>query len=272
MAPASQMPKPNSWSVIAVVFITLFVLLLFASSLVINYLYHQRRLQKNTNPYPHGSEDWLDFERVTAPQAERDALTIASLASRVAAQEQYNQEADRMIELLDRSQKHLTLQLRDEQRKSEPIDPEVFQRVYDEIHKPLEPPRPSLPPLAAKSIPTRGESISPASPGSVAGSSPATQPSSLMPSMRSSPTTPPTVSQPLVSQRAPIVLQTTKLQNIMRNKSRPSPARSTRFVEHLVKPSSVTLVDPTEFEDLDLSDADEPTPAVGKKSSSPRFR
>ncbi|KAJ4423242.1 hypothetical protein N0V82_002103 [Gnomoniopsis sp. IMI 355080] len=270
MAPASQTSNPNSWSVIAIVFITLFVLLLFTSSLVIGYLYSQKKQQKNTNPYPYGSEDWLDFERMMAPQTERDALVIASLESRVIAQEEYSQEADRMIELLDQSQKHLTLQLRDEQRKSEPVDPEVFQRIYDDIHKPLQPPRPSLPPLAAKPSSSAEQNTAPASSGAVADSSPTTQPASLTPSIKSSPTTPPIDLQPFFTQRAPVVSQTIKLQHIMRSNSRRGAARSTHFVEHPVKPSSGTLVEPDQLEDIDLSDDDEAAPVVGKKPS--KFR
>ncbi|KAJ4387927.1 hypothetical protein N0V93_008530 [Gnomoniopsis smithogilvyi] len=272
MAPVSQNPTPNSWSVIAIIFIALFVLLLFTCSLVIGYLYYQKKQRKNTNPYPYGSEDWLDFERVAASQVERDALVIANLDARVAVQEQYNREADRMIELLDRSQKHLTLQLRDEQRKSEPVNPEVLQRIYDDIHRPLEPPRPSLPPLAPKPSPTERPAC-PASPGAVASCPPTTQPTSLLAqSVVSSPSaTPPGSLQQPVNQRTPVLLQTTKLRNIMRSNSRPGPARPVRFVEHSVKPSSVSLLDPAGFEDIGLSDGDEPVPTVGRKPSTFRL-
>lgn len=266
MAPASQAPEINSWSVVAVIFIALFVLLLFGSSLAISYLHHQKKQQKNLNPYPYGSEDWLEFERMMAPQAERDALAIANLECRLSVQEHYGHEADRMIELLDRSQKHLTLQLRDEQRKSQAIDPEIFQRVYDEIHKPLEPPRPSLPAFIAKLSP-KSQSNSPALP--VIKSPSPTQNTSPVPSTaRSSPTEPPLLLPPYASERAPVLLQTTKLREIMRKNTRRGAARSARFVEHPVKPLSVIVVDPDEFEDVDLSgDHDEPAPPVGKKPS-----
>lgn len=265
MAPVSQIPKPTSWSVVAIVFIALFILLLFATSLVIGYLYHQKKQKKNLNPYSYGSKDWLDYERATATQAERDALAIASLESRVSVQESYNQEADKMIELLDRSQKHLTLQLRDQQRKSEPVDPEVFQRIYDDIHKPLQPPRPSLPPLAAKSSPT-AQHASPPPPRVVEMSLSAKQPASIAPLasdvVKPSPPTQPTAPHPLVSQSAPMLLQTTKLRDIMRSNLRPGPARTVCVIEH--KPLSAILVDSAEFEVVDLSD-DEPVPPVSKK-------
>lgn len=266
MAPVSQAPEINSWSVVAVIFIALFVLLLFGSSLVISYLYHQKKQLKRLNPYAYGSEDWLEFERMMAPQAERDALAIANLECRLSVQEQYSHEADRMIELLDRGQKHLTLQLRDEQRKSQPIDPEVFQRVYDEMHRPLEPPRPSLPTLNAKLSP-ESQSNSPALP--VVKSPSPTQNTSPVPSTaRSSPTTPLFLLPPYASQHAPVLLQTTKLREIMHKNMRRGAARPIQFVEHPVKPSSVIVVDPDEFEDVDLSGSnDEPAPSVGKKPS-----
>lgn len=266
MAPASQAPEINSWSVVAVIFIALFVLLLFGSSLVISYLYHQKKQQKKLNPYPYGSEDWLEFERMMAPQAERDALAIANLECRLSVQEQYSHEADRMIELLDRSQKHLTLQLRDEQRKSQPIDPEVFQRVYDDIHKPLGPPRPSLPALIAKLSP-KSQPHSPVLP--VVKSPPSTQNTSPAPSTaRTSPTTPPLLLPPYASQHALVLLQTTKLREIMRKNTRRGAARTTQFVEHPVEPLSAIVVDPDDFEDVDLSgDNDESAPSVGKKPS-----
>lgn len=266
MAPASQTPEINSWSVVAIVFIALFVLLLFGSSLVISYLYHQKKQQKKLNPYPYGSEDWLEFERIMAPQAERDAIAIAHLECRLSVQEQYSQEADRMIELLDRSQKHLTLQLRDEQRKSQPIDPEVFQRVYDDMHKPLEAPRPSLPKLIAKSSP-KSHALSPIPPP--VKSPTLTQKASPGPSAaKVPPATPPMLLSRYASQGgAPVLLQTTKLRDITHQSTRRGAARPIRFVEHPVKPLSVIVVDP-EFEDVDLSgDSDVPAPSVGKKPS-----
>lgn len=267
MAAASQAPGTNSWSVVAIVFIALFVLLLFGSSLVISYLYHKKKQQKELNPYLYGSENWLAYERMMAPQAERDALAIASLECRLSVQEQYSHEADRMIELLDRSQKHLTFQLRDEHRKSQPIDPEAFQRVYDDIHKSLERPRPSLPTLIAKLSP-KSRFASPVLP--VVKSPSSTQTTSPVPSAaKYSPTiTPFKLPSPYATQHAPVLLQSTKLREIMRNSMRRGAARSTRFVEHHVKPSSVVMVDPAdeEFEDVDLSlDDYEPAPFVGKK-------
>lgn len=265
MAPASQSPEINSWSVVAIIFIALFVLLLFGSSLVISYLFHQRKQQKKLNPYPYGSEDWLEFERMVAPQAERDAIAIAHLECRLSVQEQYNQEADRMIELLNQSQKHLTLQLRDEQRKSQPIDPEILQRVYNDIHQPLEAARPSLPMLITKLSP-KARPQSPVPP--VVKSPTPTQSTSPEPSAaRSSPTSPRILLSSYASQHGPLVLQTPKLRDIMHQSTRRGAARPTRFIEHPIKPLSVIVGDP-EFEDVDLSsDNDVPAPFVGKKPS-----
>lgn len=225
MATASQTSKPGTWFVVAIVFIVLFILLLLGAALVISYIYHHKKQGTDLNPYPYGSEDWLHYERATAAQAERDALVIAHLESRISVQEQYNQEADKMIDLLDRHQKHLTLQLRDEQRKSEPMDPQVFQRIYNDIHKPLQRPRPSLPPLlAAESVPA-ARPLSPTTP--IVKSTVLIQPASL---------------QPLISQPDPLLLQSTKLRGVSPSNSESSPARSSHIVE-IQAPPPATCVD-----------------------------
>lgn len=231
MAPVTETQEITPWFVVAVVFIALFVIILFGSALLIGYLHHQRKLTKHVNPYPYGSANWLDWERAASPRSENDALAIANLEAQLVFQEQYNVEADKMIELLDNKQKELTLQLRDERRKGEHMDPEVYQRIYDEIHKPLSPVRSSLPPLIVKS----------------------THASSSWSS---------TTLAPQDHELTPVLLQTTKLRDIMRSNSIASPKRSVQLVQAKHLPSSGTAIDLAEN---DTGYADDSRPAIGKK-------
>lgn len=232
MAPVMQAQDITPWSIVAVVFIALFVLVLSGSAVLVGYLHYQKKLRKNVNPYSYGSADWLDWERAASPRHENDALAIATLQSQLVFQEQYNVEADKMIELLDNRQKELTLQLRDERRKGEQMDPEVYQRIYDEIHKPLSPARPSLPPLIVEST-------------------------------RASSSWSSTTLAPQNHELTPVLLQTTKLRDIMRSNSVASPKRSTQLVHAQHFPSAGTIIEPAADEDAEYEN-DSP-PAIGKK-------
>lgn len=229
MAPVAQAEAVTPWSIVAVIFIALFVIILFGSALIVGYLHHQRKLINNVNPYPYGSVDWLDWERAASSQTENDALAIAALKAHLVVQEGYNVEADKMIDLLERHQRELSLQLRDERRKGEALAPEVYQRIYDEIHKPLSPIRPSLPPLIVNSTWSTDSSITLC--------------------LRD-------------CEPTPVLLQMTKLRDVMRSNSVASPKRSPRLVQAVHFASTGTIIDP---DDYDMQSEDESPPAVGAK-------
>lgn len=204
MAPINQ-TGPTSWSIVAVIFISLFVLTLSGMALAIGYLHRQRKQS--------------DLAKAAAPQTDNnpDLLTIAHLKAQLSAQELFSAELDVMIKLMERNQASLEQQLREERRKAEPMAMEVFQRMYDEIHRPLSPARPSLPPLIIGS-----SSAAPAPP---------------------SPATDDGVSPSSVAWGEPteaILLQTSKLRGVMRSNSGRSPVRETKVVHHF--PASGEIV------------------------------
>lgn len=186
MAPTTQI-RPTAWSIVAAIFIALFAVVLFICVMIIGYLRYQRKQAGNVNPYPFGSADWQTWEQAATSRSGDDALAIAALEAQLSLQQDYNVEADKMIELLEMTNKNLDLKLRDQAREMDPVDPEVFQRIYDDLHKPMTPP-----------------------------------------SLRSTSTSSSTKS-------GPMLLQTTKLCDIMRSNSRSSPERSSRLVESLTE-------------------------------------
>lgn len=204
--------SPTTWSIVAVVFITLFLIVLLGSALVVRYLCSQRTQSKDQD-----SSYWLDSEQSAASRSGKDALTIASLEAQLSVQERYNAESDVMIELLERNQKHLTLELRDERRKKDLMDPEVYQRVHDEMHRPMSPPRPSLPPLIVNTTSSLQNQIASAS--------------------------------PCVNGTTPILPQITKLRDVMQNNLQRSPERTTQVMSGQAEAFnsleiSGTIVDP----------------------------
>ncbi|CAN8104919.1 unnamed protein product [Discula destructiva] len=217
MAPTTgQANHPSTWSILATIFIALFIIVSFGSVVVLGFYHHQKQQSRTMS---------LDPFEVSA---------IEALEAQLSVQQAYNAEADHMIELLERTQKQLETELRDERRRMEPVDPDVFQRIYDEIHMPMSPPRPSLPPLVVNST----DSTS---------------------ALRSTPVT------PIVRAPTQILPQTTKLHGIMRTNSRSSPERTI----HVVQPpavarfptgSSVTV----EYESNSYNDEYYP-PTVGEK-------
>lgn len=120
-APASTAATtPSTWSIIAVVFITLFTLVVVASGLTIAYLNHRKKEltielanithsqpttrnhqgQQRLNPHSFGTRAWQDWEYAQAPRAEHDALRLASLQQEISMHEDAAESQEQYIQAL----------------------------------------------------------------------------------------------------------------------------------------------------------------------------
>lgn len=141
----SSSSEPSAWFIVAAVFIALFVLVLIASGLVLSYLHHKTSQRESrgkppasNNPHPFGTLAWHDHEEAQCSQAERNAIEMADLEAQVSMLEEAGDNLDKIIELMEIKNKRLEQELAEERRKFEPIDPEVFHRIYEEMHRPIQ--------------------------------------------------------------------------------------------------------------------------------------
>lgn len=195
---STNSPEPAIWHIIALLFIGLFILTLLLSALILCRLHRsKKRLEaqildadtdggsssssplrdlsssrrqgphdNNSNPHPFGTDAWRQIEDARLTRAEQDALAIADLEAQVAMLEEAGDYLDRSVALLEARNRELSLELAEERRRYEPVDPEVMRRVYEDMHRPApvvpmveQPPTPTpvpRPQRAAPSLPARG--------------------------------------------------------------------------------------------------------------------
>lgn len=171
---STNSPEPSIWHIIALLFIGLFIFTLLLSALFLRRLHRsKKRLEAqisdadadggsssssplrdlspsrrhgphdNNNPHPFGTDAWRQLEdawrqledaRLT--RAEQDALALADLEAQVAMLEEAGGYLDRSVALLEARNRELSLELAEERRRYEPVDPEVMRRVYEDMHRP----------------------------------------------------------------------------------------------------------------------------------------
>lgn len=89
------------------------------------------------NPYPFGTREWREFAAAQATDHEMMVLRISDLEAQV----QQTSELAQSLEVLATHQETLIRDLRLQNRTlRDGPPPEVFQRILDDIHKPLKKP------------------------------------------------------------------------------------------------------------------------------------
>lgn len=178
-------PEPVIWHIVALVFITLFILTLLLSALILRRLHRSnKRLEAQVqdadggsssiplrarhhddNPHPFGTDAWRQREDARLTRAEQDALAVADLEAQVAMLEEAGGYLDRTVALLEARNRELGLELAEERRRYEPVDPEVMRRAYEDMHRPATPAAAPLvvePPPRASTLGPRPERTAPA--------------------------------------------------------------------------------------------------------------
>lgn len=110
--------------------------------------------QAPQNPYPFGTREWREFSAAQATEHELMVLRISDLEAQV----QQTSELAQSLEVLATHQETLIRDLRLQNRTlRDGPPPEVFQRILDDIHKPLKKPeqsgRPELESSGSSSAP-----------------------------------------------------------------------------------------------------------------------
>lgn len=118
--------------------------MLIVSGLILSYLNHQANQLKTrgkaskSKPHPFSTAAWHDDEEAHYCQAK---LEIANLEAQVSMLEEAGSNLDKVIELMEIKNKRLEQALVEERRKFEPVDPEIFRRIYGEMHRPIQQPQ-----------------------------------------------------------------------------------------------------------------------------------
>lgn len=139
--------KPTTWSNVAAVFIALFILTLIASGLTMRHVIHRKKqlqaqssqTQRSANPHAFGTVSWRLWEDAQSSQADRDAVTIANLEAQIGMLEQAGDNMDHALELVEMENRDLKKQL-SERLDGFPVDSEAFQRMFEDVHRPLSSP------------------------------------------------------------------------------------------------------------------------------------
>lgn len=154
-ASSVQTSKPHplgSWHTVAAIFITFFILLLLASGAGLYHLTRQkaslealsngrnriRVVSQANNPHPFGSDAWREHEWAQVPASSRMALRVADLEAQNNLLEQRAEVLEGLNDLLEQQNKHLKQEnagLRYDANAA--LDPDVLQRVCEEIHRPI---------------------------------------------------------------------------------------------------------------------------------------
>ncbi|ROW15654.1 hypothetical protein VPNG_02090 [Cytospora leucostoma] len=140
---------PDPWRIVAIVFITSFILSLLASGAVIFYLNRKRtRLEaivnglhrmRAPNPHPFGSNAWRDYELSNIPNSALDALRIADLEAQNNLLGQRAEALEGLVHLCEERNKLLHRQNAELRLESDPVlDEEVMRRVLQELHMPIQ--------------------------------------------------------------------------------------------------------------------------------------
>lgn len=102
------------------------------------------RLQSQApqNPYPFGSREWRDFAAAQATENETMVLRIADLEAQV-------QQTGELVQSLEVLASHQDTIIRDLRLQNRTLrdgpDPELFERIWQDLHKPLKKPEQEQP-------------------------------------------------------------------------------------------------------------------------------
>lgn len=90
--------------------------------------------QAPQNPYPFGTREWSEFAAAQATDHELMVLKISDLEAQV-------QQRDELLESLEALSSHQDTLIRDLRLQNKTLrdgpDPEVFERIWEDLHKPL---------------------------------------------------------------------------------------------------------------------------------------
>ncbi|KAI7779136.1 hypothetical protein LA080_001298 [Diaporthe eres] len=96
--------------------------------------------QAPPNPYPFGTREWSEYAAAQATDHELMVLRIADLEAQV-------QQTSELVESLEALSSHQEATIRDLRFQNKTLrdgpDPEVFERIWEDLHKPLK--RPAQP-------------------------------------------------------------------------------------------------------------------------------
>lgn len=120
------------------------------------------------NPYPFGSREWRDYAAAQATENETMVLRIADLEAQV----QQTGELVQSLEVLASHQDTIIHDLRLQNRTlRDGPDPELFERIWQDLHKPLKKPEQEQPggPEPESSAPSGAPVTSTAGPSQTSG-------------------------------------------------------------------------------------------------------
>lgn len=91
--------------------------------------------QSQQNPHPFGTTDWREFEAAQASDHELMVLKISDLEAQV-------QQTSELVQSLEALASHQDTVIHDLRLQNKNLrdgpDPEVFERIWEKIHKPME--------------------------------------------------------------------------------------------------------------------------------------
>lgn len=89
------------------------------------------------NPYPFGTREWMEYAAAQATEHELMVLRIADLEAQV-------QQTGELLESLEALSSHQDTLIRDLKLQNKTLrdgpDPEVFERIWEDVHRPLKKP------------------------------------------------------------------------------------------------------------------------------------
>ncbi|KAK7745885.1 hypothetical protein SLS53_002604 [Cytospora paraplurivora] len=142
---------PDPWRIVAIIFITFFILMLLVSGAGALYLKRKKtRLEaianglhrmRAPNPHPFGSDAWRDHELSSIPDSALDALRIADLEAQNNLLEQRAEALEGLVHLCEERNKRLHRENAELRLESDPVlDEDVMRRVLEELHRPIQRP------------------------------------------------------------------------------------------------------------------------------------